>query len=86
MKLRYYTQNKNFTRNEIYKIEQEIYQKYFSQISIQCQREQSELTRLKYLMRRAKGENDKKQLMSRIQNLNLPNCELFQKLRQTLGI
>lgn len=84
--LPYYTQNVGFTRNEIYKIEQEIYQIYFSQTNKKCQREQSELARLKYLSRRTSDKAQKDLILKRILKQELPNCKLFQKLRATLGI
>jgi predicted protein tyrosine phosphatase len=60
-------------------------QKYFSKVSIQCDMEKMELTRMKYAVRRESDEQRKAQILKRIKSFSQENCKLLDVLRQQLG-
>lgn len=84
-RLKYYLMRKDYTVNEIYKIEREVAQIYYSDINRKCLIEKSELNQLKYSLRREKISTRKENLKRRIKNYSLDNCSMLKEMRSVMG-
>ena len=73
--------NKTYTRDEIYSIEREVAQLYYSSVRQKCSQENLEMSRLKNIVRNTSSSEYKERVKERIKSLTLENCDLMNKIR-----